>query len=148
MRQTDLDQRFSLAQIRDVPQVRLLAPAIDVETVNFETGSAAIPADQAKSLAVLGSVIRETIESNPREMFLIEGHTDTVGDPAANLALSDRRAESVALALVEYFQVPPENMIVQGYGEQFPKVQQEGDISENRRAAVRRITDLLATAAD
>lgn len=148
MRQTELDQRFSLAQIRDVPQVRLLAPAIDVETVNFETGSAAIPADQAQSLAVLGSVIRETIESNPREMFLIEGHTDTVGDPAANLALSDRRAESMALALVEYFQVPPENMIVQGYGEQFPKVQQEGDVPENRRAAVRRITDLLATAAD
>lgn len=148
MRQTDLDQRFSLAQIRDVPQVRLLAPAIDVETVNFETGSAAIPADQAESLAVLGSVIRETIESNPREMFLIEGHTDTVGDPAANLALSDRRAESVALALVEYFQVPPENMIVNGYGEQFPKVQQEGDVPDNRRAAVRRITDLLATAAD
>ena len=32
-------------------------------------------------------------------------------------ALSDRRAESVALAMTEYFGVPPENMIVQGYGE-------------------------------
>ena len=71
-----------------------------------------------------------------------------MGDPAANLALSDRRAESVALALSEYFQVPPENMVIQGYGEQFPRIQQEGDIRENRRASVRRITDLLQTAAN
>lgn len=34
-----------------------------------------------------------------------------------NLALSDRRAESVALALTEYFDIPPENMIIQGHGE-------------------------------
>lgn len=145
MREAGIDQRFSLTQIRDVEQLRLLAPAIDVETITFETGSAAIPADQAESLTTLGNVMREAIESNPTEMFLVEGHTDTVGDPAINLALSDRRAESVALALVERFQVPPENMVVQGYGEQFLKVQQEGDVRENRRAAVRRITDLLAS---
>jgi len=77
-------------------------------------------------------------------MFLIEGHTDTVGADAMNLALSDRRAESVALALTEFFRVPPENMVVQGYGEQFLKVAREGDVRANRRAAVRRITDLLA----
>ena len=52
----------------------------------------------------------------------------------------------MALALSEYFQVPPENLVVQGYGEQFPQVRQEGDVRENRRAAVRRITDLLQTA--
>ena len=75
---------------------------------------------------------------------MIEGHTDTVGADAMNLALSDRRAESVALALTEFFGVPPENMVVQGYGEQFLKVPQEGDIRANRRASVRRITDLLA----
>ncbi|SCY96029.1 OmpA family protein [Paracoccus tibetensis] len=145
MRRAGFDQRFSLTQIRDVEQLRLLAPAIDVETITFETGSAAIPVDQAESLATLGNVMREAIESNPIEIFLVEGHTDTVGDPAMNLALSDRRAESVALALVERFQVPPENMVVQGYGEQFPKVHQEGDVRENRRASVRRITQLLAS---
>ena len=94
----------------------------------------------------MGSVIQDAVAQNPQEMFLIEGHTDTVGADAANLALSDRRAESVALALSEYFQVPPENLVVQGYGEQFPQVRQEGDVRENRRAAVRRITDLLQTA--
>ena len=48
------------------------------------------------------------------------------------------------------FGVPPENMVVQGYGEQFLKVPQEGDIRSNRRASVRRITvtDLRAGCLD
>lgn len=74
---------------------------------------------------------------------MIEGYTDAVGSSAENLALSDRRAESVALALTEYYQVPPENMVVQGYGEQFLLVPTDGAERENRRVAVRRITDLL-----
>ena len=74
---------------------------------------------------------------------MIEGYTDTVGPDVVNLALSDRRAESVALALTEYFDVPPENLVVQGYGEQFLKVRAEGDVRDNRRVAVRRVTDLL-----
>ena len=142
-----VDRRFSLSQIRDISEVRSLVTSVDVNAVTFQTDSAAIDADQAKKLTALGNVIREAIAVNPNEIFLVEGHTDTVGDPAANLALSDRRAESVALALSEYFQVPPENMVIQGYGEQFPRIQQEGDVRENRRASVRRITDLLQTAA-
>ena len=52
-------------------------------------------------------------------------------------------AESLALALTEYYQVPPENMVVQGYGEDFLLVPSEGPQRENRRVGVRRITDLL-----
>ncbi|TRW96621.1 OmpA family protein [Paracoccus sp. M683] len=140
------DRRFTLAQIRDIPQVRSLVAPVDINAITFDTGSAAIKPDQAKDLSALGNVIRDAVARNPREIFMIEGHTDTVGDGAMNLALSDRRAESVALALTEYFQVPPENMVVQGYGEQFLKVRQEGDIRENRRASVRRITELLQQA--
>jgi outer membrane protein OmpA-like peptidoglycan-associated protein len=77
---------------------------------------------------------------------MIEGYTDAIGSNAANLALSDRRAESVALALTEYFDVPPENLVVQGYGEEFLKIPTLGDERANRRASVRRITDLLRTA--
>ena len=146
MRESDFSRRFTLAQIRDIPQVRSLVAPVNIDAITFETGSAAIKPDQAKELSTLGNVIRDAIAKNPREMFLIEGHTDTVGSDAANLALSDRRAESVALALTEYFDVPPENMVIQGYGEQFLKVRQEGDVRENRRAAVRRITDLMQTA--
>ncbi len=148
LRETRVGRGFTLAQIRDIPQVSSLVAPIDIDMVTFDTGSAAIDPDQARKLASLAKVIREAIARNPREIFLIEGHTDTVGSDAANLALSDRRAESVALALTEYFDVPPENLVVQGYGEQFLKVRREGDIRANRRAAVRRITDLLDPAAN
>ena len=143
-RETRVDRSFTLAQVRDIPQVRALVAPVNVDAITFDTGSAAIRPDQARNLADLGNVLKSMIEANPYEMFLIEGHTDTVGSDAANLALSDRRAESVALVLTEYFDVPPENMVVQGYGEQFLKVRREGDIRENRRASVRRITELLA----
>ncbi len=123
-------------------------PEIDLNAITFETGSAAIQPDQASSLSRIGEVMRSYIDENPREVFLIEGHTDAVGSAAANLALSDRRAESVALALTEYFDVPPENMVVQGYGEEFLRVPTDGPERENRRAAVRRITDLLRQAAN
>lgn len=145
-REVDLDRRFTLGQIRSIPEVRALVPPVTVDAITFDTGSAAISPDQARQLSTLGKVIADAIAQNPREIFLIEGHTDTVGPDAANLALSDRRAESVALALTEYFDVPPENLVVQGYGEQFLQVRREGDVRENRRAAVRRITDLLQTA--
>jgi outer membrane protein OmpA-like peptidoglycan-associated protein len=139
----DAGRSFSLRQIREIEQVRSLVPAIDLDTVTFVSGSAAIPAEQARSLVRLGILVEEMLLDNPREVFLIEGHTDAVGSDSFNLALSDRRAESVALALTEAFRIPPENLIVQGYGESFLKVQSQGAEASNRRATVRRITPLL-----
>ena len=68
-----------------------------------------------------------------------------MGAATYNLALSDRRAETVALALTEYFDVPPENMVVQGYGESDLAVQTLDAERVNRRVAVRRITPLLGS---
>ncbi|MEM7643212.1 MAG: OmpA family protein [Pseudomonadota bacterium] len=146
-RETGLDRRFSLAQVRNIAEVRALAPAFEVESVTFASASAAITPEQAGNLTDIAREVISAIRENPREVFLIEGHTDAVGDAAYNLALSDRRAESLALALNEYFDVPVENMVVQGYGERFLKVPTLEDERQNRRATVRRITELLQTAA-
>lgn len=142
-----LNRRFSLNQIRSIRAVRELAPEIELTNVTFATGSAAISPTEAEELAALGRAMREAIAANPREVFLVEGHTDAVGPATMNLALSDRRAESLALALTEYFDVPPENMVVQGYGERYLKVQTIEADRSNRRAAVRVITPLLAEVA-
>ncbi len=139
-------RKFSLRQIRDIPEVRALAATIDVEPVNFASGSAAVGAKEARNLADLGKVMQELLDDNPREVFLIEGHTDATGKAAMNLALSDRRAESVALALTEYFDIPPENMIVQGYGETELLIDTQESEAANRRVEVRVITPLLRTA--
>jgi outer membrane protein OmpA-like peptidoglycan-associated protein len=139
----DLGRSFSLRQIREYPEVRALAPTIDVASITFRTGSAAIDVTEADKLSRLGNLIADLVRANPAEMFLIEGHTDAVGSAAYNLALSDRRAESVALALSEYFRVPPENMVVQGYGEQELRIPTQAGEPLNRRAAVRVISPLL-----
>ncbi|MBY6152405.1 OmpA family protein [Vannielia litorea] len=139
------DRRFALYQVRNIERVRKLAPAIDLDAINFRTGSAVIDPQEAEELSELGNLIAAYVEENPGEVFLVEGHTDAVGNAAFNLALSDRRAESVALALTEYFDVPPENLVVQGYGESDLKVKTLDDERANRRAAVRRITPLIAS---
>ena len=141
----DVGRSFSLRQIREIRAVRELAPEIEIDAITFATGSAAIRPTQAEELAVLGRTLAAMIDENPGEVFLVEGHTDAVGDATYNLALSDRRAETVALALTEFFDVPPENLVVQGYGESDLKIPTEGAEVENRRANVRRITPLLGT---
>ena len=142
-RDPNLGRTYSLAQVRNTAELRAVAPAVSLEAVTFRSGSAAIEPAQVDALVQLGEVIKSSIQERPGEVFLIEGHTDAVGNDAYNLALSDRRAETVALALTEYFDVPPENLVVQGYGEKFLKVATQTDERRNRRAVVRRITPLL-----
>jgi outer membrane protein OmpA-like peptidoglycan-associated protein len=141
-----IGRSFSLRQIREIPQVRALAATIDVDNVTFDSGSAVIRPSEARKLASLGRIITDILADNPNEVFLIEGHTDAVGSASYNLTLSDRRAESVALALTEYYGVPPENMVVQGYGESELRVETQADERRNRRAVLRVITPLLQTA--
>lgn len=134
---------YSLRQVREIREVRALAPVLDVEPITFATGSSAIDPAEAQKLAELGGLIVDLIEKRPNELFLVEGHTDAVGSAASNLALSDRRAESLALALTEYFGVPPENLVVQGYGESDLLIPTDGNEPRNRRVAVRLISPLL-----
>ena len=118
-----IDRRYSLDEIRYSPNVRMLMPSIDVNTINFELGSWEIPPDQAAKLQVIADGLNRAIQRNPREVFLIEGHTDAVGNDVDNLSLSDRRAESAAELLTQQFGVPAENLTSQGYGSQYLKEQ-------------------------
>ena len=84
------------------------------------------------------------LERNPLAVFMIEGHTDAVGSDEDNLSLSDRRAAAVAEVLSDSFGVPAENLVTQGYGEQFLKDDTKGPERANRRVTVRRVTPLIA----
>jgi outer membrane protein OmpA-like peptidoglycan-associated protein len=138
-----IERRYSLDEIRYSPAVRDRMPRIDLDTITFETGSWEIAPDQAQKLAAIAQGINQAVSGNPREVFLIEGHTDAVGSDIDNLSLSDRRAEAVAQVLTEEFQVPAENLTSQGYGEQYLKVATDGPERANRRSTIRRITPLL-----
>ncbi len=136
-------RRYSLDEVRYSPSVRQLMPSIDLNTVTFDTGSWEIAPDQVAKLQVIADGLNQAIQRNPREVYLIEGHTDAVGNDTDNLSLSDRRAESVATLLTQQFGVPAENLTSQGYGAQYLKEQTSGPSRINRRVTVRRITPLL-----
>ena len=121
-----IERRYSLDEIRYSPSVRALMPSIDLNSINFDTGSWEIPPDQAAKLQAIADGLNRAIARNPREVFLIEGHTDAVGNDVDNLSLSDRRAESAAELLTQQFGVPAENLTSQGYGEQYLKEQTSG----------------------
>ena len=138
-----LERRYTLDEIRYSEPLRQRMRRVDVDTVTFETGSWEVTPDQAPRLQGIARAILRAIERNPREVFLIEGHTDAVGADVDNLSLSDRRAQAVAEILSSQFGVPAENLTTQGYGEQYLKVQTDGPERQNRRVTMRRITPLL-----
>jgi OOP family OmpA-OmpF porin len=138
-----IERRYSLDEIRYSAGVRQRMPSIDLDSINFETGSWEIPPDQAAKLQSIADGLNRAIQANPRVVFLIEGHTDAVGNDVDNLSLSDRRAESAATLLTQQFGVPAENLTSQGYGEQYLKEQTDGPSRINRRVTIRNITPLL-----
>ena len=139
-----IERPYTLDEIRYSQNLRERMRRVDIDTITFDTGSWEVRPDQAPGLEVIANAIEQAIRRNPNEVFLIEGHTDAVGADIDNLSLSDRRAESVAVALTEQFAIPPENLTTQGYGEQFLKVPAQGPEEQNRRVTARRITPLLA----
>lgn len=138
-----LERAYTLDEVRFSAPVRDRMPRVDLNTVTFDSGSWQLSPDQVRKLGVVAAAVKRAVETHPQEVFLIEGHTDAVGSDVDNLSLSDRRAETVAIALTQTFAVPAENLTTQGYGEQFLKVPTQAAERANRRVAVRRITPLL-----
>jgi outer membrane protein OmpA-like peptidoglycan-associated protein len=138
-----ITRAYGLEEVRRSRSLRERMPRVDIDTVTFESGSWTLSPEEVGALTGVAEAIRRAIEKNPDEVFLIEGHTDAVGNDLDNLTLSDRRAESVATILSEHFEVPAENLTTQGYGEQHLKIDTEGPERQNRRVTVRRITPLL-----
>ena len=139
-----IERPYTLDEIRYTPALRQRMRSVDINTLTFDSGSFELRPDQYGQLGAIANAIKQVTDANANEVFLIEGHTDATGTEEDNLSLSDRRAEAVAVALTEQFQIPPENLTTQGYGEQQLKVPVQGPNEENRRVTVRRITPLLA----
>lgn len=138
---------YSVDEVKRSARVRDIARRVDLDTLNFDSGSATISDSEVKKLQGVADAMERLLKQNPAETFLIEGHTDAVGSDNANLALSDQRAEAVAEALTNAFGIAPENLTTQGYGERYLKVNTTGPERQNRRVAIRRITPLVAPVA-
>lgn len=142
-----VETRYSLRNIRENNRIRSKVRRVDLDSITFDTGSATVRQSQVPYLADIAGSLLDVVGQNPQAVFLIEGHTDAVGSEIYNLTLSDRRAETVARILVDAYGVPPENLVVEGYGEQFLKIETQAAERQNRRVTIRNISPLLTTAA-
>ncbi|WKW50834.1 OmpA family protein [Rhodomicrobium lacus] len=138
-----LPRSYSLDEVLASASVRDRMRSVRLNTIHFDFGSWEVRPDQAPLLQGIADSINRIVQHNPGEVFLIEGHTDAVGTDEDNLSLSDRRAQAVADVLTQYYQVPRENLVTQGYGEQFLLIPTQGPEIRNRRVVIRRLTPLL-----
>ncbi|MGJ8570326.1 MAG: OmpA family protein [Hoeflea sp.] len=142
-----VERLYSVEEVRRSARIRDKVRRIDLDSLTFEFGKATIAEDQIQRLSDVAAAMIKILDGNPAETFLIEGHTDAVGRDEANLLLSDKRAETIAVALSDVFGIPPENLVTQGYGEQYLKVRTEAPERLNRRVTIRRITPLVTPVA-
>jgi outer membrane protein OmpA-like peptidoglycan-associated protein len=142
-----VERLYSVDEVKRSARIRDKLPRIELDTVTFDFGATDIAEDQIPKLQAVAEAMDRMLKKNPAESFLIEGHTDAVGSPEANLALSDKRAEAVAQAMTNVFGIPAENLATQGYGERYLKIKTDQPEQLNRRVVIRRITPLVAPVA-
>ena len=113
----------------NVPLEPAVAGASGKETLNnlfFESTRYDLAEKSRTELDRLSAFMR----ANPAVRIEIAGHTDDRGDPAANLLLSQKRAQAVVVYLTKAG-VEPDRMRAMGYGKTRPAVPNTSD--ENRQ---------------
>jgi OOP family OmpA-OmpF porin len=103
-----------------------LAAILNKAIINFPTGSAQVPAE---AMAMLRGAAAQIRQLPPTTVFEIAGHTDSRGDPSANLKLSQERAEAVRNVLIQAG-ADPTRLVARGYGSASPVA--SNDLLEGR----------------
>ncbi len=114
----------ALAQIRGLKAgfgAQDVIGALNATVINFATGKAEVPSYSRAVLKEAASVMKQL---PPNTVIEIGGHTDSTGDAAANMQLSQARAEAVRIVLIEEG-VAPSMLTAKGYGSTMPKASNE-----------------------
>lgn len=107
-------------------------------SIPFAFDSARILPEAAAQLEALAQALSG--ERLQGRRFRVIGHTDGVGADAYNLALSQRRADSVRAALIEKG-IAPERLETEGKGFTQPRPSLPPEAAEHRRVEVRTLPD-------
>jgi OOP family OmpA-OmpF porin len=109
-----------------------------LRNVHFDTGKSSL---RPESFAALND-LAEVMSFKKKMVVEIAGHTDDVGDDAANMKLSQSRAEAVVKYLVGKG-IAKDRLTAKGYGETQPTTDNDTPEGrqENRRTEVRIISE-------
>lgn len=88
----------------------------ELPAIEFTSGKAVLTKKSLKTLDEIGVVL----EKYPQVKVRLAGHTDSQGDPKANLKLSQARVESVREYLVALYKLKIRNLIPVGFGDKQP----------------------------
>jgi OmpA-OmpF porin, OOP family len=116
----------------------LVTKVYTLENVYFDFAKSTL---RAESFAALNNLAQALLDK-PSTVIEISGHTDNIGDNAANLTLSQKRAESVRNYLIGK-KVSPGRITAIGYGANKPIADNATDEgrNKNRRTEVRILKD-------
>jgi outer membrane protein OmpA-like peptidoglycan-associated protein len=104
------DVKLDLVEVRrDIGKIEIK------EKVFFDTGKSTI---KSQSFTLLNQVAA-VLKAYPTMQVLVEGHTDSVGGHEFNMRLSDNRADSVRVYLVQQG-IQPDRLTAQGFGPDKP----------------------------
>ena len=78
------------------PNPNVAGKVMRLDNLIFEVGKSRIDPESYSELDILVNLMKE----NPKMIIQLEGHTDHLGDPRANMKLSQQRVESVRNYLV------------------------------------------------
>lgn len=122
----------ALAPVAAVPEV---LAALNAAVINFAAGSDVVPPEAAELLRAAAAALAASPEGTRIEVV---GHTDNVGNPAANQLLSLRRAQSVRAALLA-LGAPAESVVATGVGDRHPVASNDSEAGRfrNRRIEFR-----------
>ena len=103
---------------------------ITLDRISFDNDSAVLTGESIVQLDNIATILR----AYPRAHVAVVGHTDSVGDEAANVVLSRARANTVAAKLTANG-VQPQRVHADGHGSQQPIADNatEAGRAENRR---------------
>lgn len=110
--------------------------SVALEGITFDTGKAMIRTESKAVLDEIGALLARDAALR----LEIQGHTDNVGAPTANLTLSQQRAEAVKKYLVDTHGVAAARLTTSGFGDTRPIADNatEAGRATNRRVELHR----------
>jgi OmpA-OmpF porin, OOP family len=112
-----LISNYRIAVGKPVPTNKLITEGkLVTNGIYFDSGSDIIKPESYGTIKEIANILKE----NPTIKVKIVGHTDSDGNPASNLTLSQKRAESVKNFLVKEFTIDGTKLTTEGKGQTEP----------------------------